>query len=42
MDKKMDNVNFVSASSIFDNLDLHAKPMDSPTKNAMDARRGNF
>lgn len=42
MDKKKDNVNFVSTSSIFDNLDLHAKPMGSSTKNAMDASRGNF
>ncbi|GES83309.1 hypothetical protein GLOIN_2v1673015 [Rhizophagus clarus] len=39
MDKKMDKVNFVTASSIFDNLELHARPMDSSTKNAMDARR---
>ena len=42
MDKKMDTVNVVSTSSIFDNLALHAKPMDSSTKNAMDATRGNF
>ncbi|RGB39805.1 hypothetical protein C1646_754049 [Rhizophagus diaphanus] len=35
----MDNVNFVSTSSIFDNLNLHVKPMDSSTKNAMDTKR---
>ena len=42
MDKEMDDVNFVSISSIFDNLNLHAKPMDSFTKNGMDTRQGNF
>ena len=31
----MDNVNF-------DNLNLHAKPMDPSTKNGMNTRRGNF
>ena len=40
--KKMDNVKFVSTSSIFDDLDPHVKPMDSSTKSAMDAKRGNF
>ncbi|CAI2200073.1 20651_t:CDS:2 [Funneliformis geosporum] len=39
MDVKMDNVNFDSTNSIFDNLNLHAKPMDSSTKNAMDTKR---
>ncbi|PKC15802.1 hypothetical protein RhiirA5_407796 [Rhizophagus irregularis] len=34
----MDNVNFGSTSSIFDNVNLHAKPMDSST-NGMDTRR---
>ncbi|CAB4416909.1 unnamed protein product [Rhizophagus irregularis] len=34
----MDNVNFDSISSIFDNVNLHAKPMDSST-NGMDTRR---
>ncbi|PKK65121.1 hypothetical protein RhiirC2_786594 [Rhizophagus irregularis] len=38
MDVKMDNVNFGSTSSIFDNVNLHAKPMDSST-NGMDTRR---
>ncbi|CAI2171456.1 12624_t:CDS:2 [Funneliformis geosporum] len=33
---KMDHVNFVS---IFDNLNLHVKPMDSLTKNGMDAKK---
>ena len=42
MDKKMDNVNFVSTSSIFDNLNLHAKLMDSSTKYGMDTKKGNF
>jgi hypothetical protein len=33
MDVKMNNVNFDSSSSfIFDNLNLHAKPMDSSIK----------
>ncbi|GBB85323.1 hypothetical protein RclHR1_11890006 [Rhizophagus clarus] len=34
----MDNV-FDSTSSIFDNLNLHVKPMDSSIKNRMDTRR---
>ncbi|CAB5387634.1 unnamed protein product [Rhizophagus irregularis] len=41
MDVKMDNVNFGSTSSIFDNVNLHAKPMDSST-NGMDTRRGEI
>ena len=41
MDKKMDNV-FDSTSSIFDNLNLHVKPMDSSIKNGMDTKTGNF
>ncbi|CAI2195821.1 17277_t:CDS:2, partial [Funneliformis geosporum] len=36
----MDNV-FDSTSSIFDNLNLHVKPMDSSIKNGMDTRRAH-
>ncbi|CAI2183768.1 19747_t:CDS:2 [Funneliformis geosporum] len=35
----MDNI-FDSTSSIFDNLNLHVKPMDSSIKNGMNTRRG--
>ena len=41
MDKKMDNVDFVSTNS-FDDLKLHVKAMDSSIKHGIDAKKGNL